>query len=315
MSPTRDLQGIIPPMVTPLQGEDALDCAGLERLVEHILSGGVHGLFVLGTTGEAPGLSYRLRRELIRRSLRQVAGRVPVLVGVTDTSLTETVRLAEYAAEQGAAAAVLSAPYYFPAAGEELREYLGHLLPLLPLPVYLYNMPSHTKACFSPRLIESLLHLPNLAGVKDSSGNMVLFHEYREVLSRRSGLRLFMGPEELLGESVLLGGDGGVSGGANLFPSLYVAIFEAARAGDLERVRALHHEVMAIRRTLYSVGDYSSSFLKGLKCALSIRGICDDFMAEPFHRFRKEEREVVAHHLDTVLQRLEPLCASSAAAT
>src|SRR5947209_12413291 len=83
----RPLSGIVPPMITPLQGPDQLDEAGLERLIEHMLVGGVHGLFVLGSSGEAPHLSYRLRRELIERTCRQVAGRVPVLVGITDTSL------------------------------------------------------------------------------------------------------------------------------------------------------------------------------------------------------------------------------------
>ena len=97
------LRGVIPPMVTPLHDRDALDIAGLERLVEHILDGGVQGLFILGTTGEGPSLSYRLRTELIERTCRQVAGRVPVLVGITDTAFVESVRMAHVAAEAGAA--------------------------------------------------------------------------------------------------------------------------------------------------------------------------------------------------------------------
>ena len=102
------LCGIIPPMVTPLENRDTLDAPGLKRLVEHILAGGVHGLFVLGTSGEGPSLSYRLRCELIERTCEQVAGRVPVLVGVTDASFVESVNLADYAADVGAAAVVLS---------------------------------------------------------------------------------------------------------------------------------------------------------------------------------------------------------------
>src|SRR5690242_1166346 len=79
----RPLRGIVPPLATPLRDRDRLDHAGLERLIEHVLAGGVHGLFLLGTTGEAPGLSHRLRCEAIERACAQVAGRVPVLVGVT----------------------------------------------------------------------------------------------------------------------------------------------------------------------------------------------------------------------------------------
>ena len=109
------LRGIIPPMVTPLLDRDTLDVAGLERLIEHILAGGVHGLFILGTTGETPSLSHRLRHELIERVCAQVRGRVPVLVGITDTSFVESVELGRKAAQVGAQALVLAPPYYFPA--------------------------------------------------------------------------------------------------------------------------------------------------------------------------------------------------------
>src|SRR5438094_2542997 len=119
----RPLRGVIPPLATPLLDRDRLHHAGLERLIEHVLGGGVHGLFVLGTTGEAPGLSHRLRCELVERACAQVAGRVPVLVGITDTSFVESVELAEFAADAGAAAVVLAAPYYFPAAQPELADY------------------------------------------------------------------------------------------------------------------------------------------------------------------------------------------------
>jgi 4-hydroxy-tetrahydrodipicolinate synthase len=123
-------------MVTPLRDRDTLDVAGLERLIEHILAGGVHGLFILGTSGEGPSLSYRLRRELIDRVCRQVTGRVPVMVGITDTAYIETLNLARHAAGAGADAVVLAPPYYLPEGQPELREYLGHLAPELPLPLF-----------------------------------------------------------------------------------------------------------------------------------------------------------------------------------
>ena len=94
----KPLRGVVPPLVTPLLDNDTLDVEGLERLVEHILGGHVHGLFLLGTTGEAPDLSYALRHELVKRVCKQVKGRVPVLVGVTDTVFPESLRLAQTAA-------------------------------------------------------------------------------------------------------------------------------------------------------------------------------------------------------------------------
>src|SRR5258707_14210325 len=142
------LTGIIPPMVTPLRGRDKLDIAGLERLIEHILAGGVSGLFLLGTTGEGPSLSYRLRRELVERTCRQVNNRVAVLVGITDTAFVESVHLARHAAAAGAQAVVVAPPYYLPEGQPELQEYLGHLVPELPLPRFLYKMPARMKVSF-----------------------------------------------------------------------------------------------------------------------------------------------------------------------
>src|SRR3954471_11457309 len=157
-------RGIIPPMVTPLQARDALDLPGLERLIEHILGGGVHGLFLLGTTGEAPGLSHRLRCELVERTCEQVSGRVPVLVGITDTSFVESVEMAEHAADAGAQAVVLAPPYYFPAGQPELAEYIEQVAAAVPLPLLLYNMPSHTKLSFEPGTIARALQIPNVVG-------------------------------------------------------------------------------------------------------------------------------------------------------
>lgn len=285
------LRGVIPPMVTPLKDRDTLDVEGLERLVEHILGGGVHGLFILGTTGEGPSLSYRLRLELIERVTKQVKGRVPILVGITDTSFAESVNLADYAADHGVAAVVLAAPYYFPARQPELIEYVQNISAAVSLPIFLYNMPSHTKVGFEIETIKKALDLPNIVGLKDSSGQMVYFHEVRQLVKDRPNFSLLVGPEQLLAESVMLGGHGGVAGGANLLPRLYVDLYEAAAKGDLARVQQLHDRVMHISVTLYTVGKYGSAFIKGLKCSLSCLGICSDVMAEPFQRFRDEQRE------------------------
>src|SRR5512139_1726038 len=218
----RPLRGIIPPMVTPLLDYDTLDAAGLERLIEHILAGGVHGLFILGTTGEAASLSHRLRHELVERVCSQVRGRVPVLVGITDTSFVESVELARKSAQAGARALVLAPPYYFPTGQPELLEYLEHLLPELPLPLFLYNMPNRPKPAFAPETVRTAADLPGVAGLKDSSANMIYFRELQFLLEDRPDFTLLMGPEQLLAESVLLGAHGGVCGGANLLPRLYV---------------------------------------------------------------------------------------------
>jgi 4-hydroxy-tetrahydrodipicolinate synthase len=276
---------------------DTLDLAGLERLVEHILGGGVHGLFILGTTGEGPSLSYRLRCELIERVCDQVGGRVPVLVGVTDTAFVESVNLAGIAADEGAAAVVLSAPYYFPSGQPELQEYIEHIVTEIPLPIFLYNMPSHTKIRFEVATLERLLELPGIVGLKDSSGDLDYFRQAAALLERYPDTALLMGPERLLADALKIGGLGGVCGGANLLPRLFVELYDAIQARDLDHAAQLHTRVLELGSRLYSIGQHSSAFIKGVKCALSCLGICDDAMAEPFQRFRKQERELVKRAL------------------
>jgi dihydrodipicolinate synthase/N-acetylneuraminate lyase len=302
----RPLRGIIPPMITPLADHDRLDHSGLERLLEHILAGGVHGLFILGTTGEGPSLSYRLRCELIDHVGERVAGRVPWLVGVTDTAFTESVNLAEQAADAGAAAVVLSTPYYFPAGQPELIEYVEHIAREMPLPIFLYNMPSHTKLTFELDSLRRLFELPMILGLKDSSGDMTYFHRVLRLIGGRPDLSLLIGPEALMAEAVLMGAHGGVCGGANLAPRLFVELYEAALAGDLERVRAGQARVMELDATLYRVGRHASAFLKGVKCALACLGVCEDAMAEPFQRFAPPERSQVREHLEQLGLSLGP---------
>src|SRR5258708_3767293 len=152
MSDTRlptPLSGIIPPMVTPLRDQDALDVAALERIVEHLLAGGVSGLFLLGTTGEGPALSYSLRYELIDRTCDLVAGRVPVLVGVTDPALVEAQGLAEWAADAGADVIVAAPPYYFPMGQDDFVRWFTRLAEESPLPLFLYNIPPCTGITLS----------------------------------------------------------------------------------------------------------------------------------------------------------------------
>jgi dihydrodipicolinate synthase/N-acetylneuraminate lyase len=301
------LTGIIPPMITPLRDRDELDVAGLERLIEHILAGGVRGLFILGTTGEGPSLSYRLRSELIQHACKQVNRRVPVLVGITDTSFVESLNVARSAADSGADALVVAPPYYLPEAQPELQEYLEHLIPELPLPIYLYNMPALTKVHFELETVRRAMDEPRIIGLKDSSGDLNYFKSAAEMILQRPDWSLLIGPEEKLFDSLQLGGNGGVSGGANLFPKLYVKLVEAHRAGNPARAQELQRQIQRVSDSFYRIGKYSSSIIKGIKCAASCLGLCNDFMAEPFHRFRATEADLVKTRLKEIEAELSNL--------
>jgi dihydrodipicolinate synthase/N-acetylneuraminate lyase len=286
------LRGIIPPMITPLRGRDELDVPGLERLIEHILAGGVHGLFILGTSGEGPSLGYGLRQEVIARTCRQVRGRVPVLVGITDTAFVESVRLAQHAAAAGAQAVVAAAPYYFPTGQPELAHYLQRLVPELPLPLLLYNMPAMTKTQFDPETVKGAMQLEQVVGIKDSSGDLDYFEGLLQLARQRADWTVLVGPEELLAQTLVRGGHGGVNGGANFYPRLYVDLYDAVCRGESQRAAQLHQRVLRAAE-IYHIGKHASAGIKGMKCALSLLNICDDFMAEPFSRFLEPERDRV----------------------
>jgi 4-hydroxy-tetrahydrodipicolinate synthase len=294
------LRGIIPPLVTPLLDNDSLDEKSLERLIEHTISGGVHGIFILGTTGEFASLSYPLRKKLIKKTCQWVNQRVPVLVGITDSAFNESIQLARFAAEYGADAVVLAPPYYFSASQAELLEYLKQLSSHLPLPLFLYNIPSHTKVMFAPETVKAIAQFPQIAGMKDSSSNLAYLKQVQFALRDRDDFTFLVGPEEFLAEFVLTGGHGGVCGGANLFPEIYVNLYQAAVDKDFNKISELQNKVMQISTTIYNVGKYDSSYLKGLKCALSLQGLCSDFMAEPFHRFDPPEREKIKNALNAL---------------
>ncbi len=292
----RRFRGIIPPLVTPLTDRDTLDEPGLQRLVEHVIAGGVQGLFILGSTGEAPSLSYRLRGRMIETTCQLVQRRVPVLVGISDTSFIESLNVARTACEAGADAVVLATPYYFPAGQTELIAYVQRLTQELPLPVMLYNMPSLTKVWFEIDTLRQLSAIDSILGMKDSSGDLDYFRRLVSLRALRPDWSILIGPEHLLCEAMELGADGGVCGGANVLPQLFAGCYEAAVRGDQVQAAALIAQIGDFQE-IYTIGKYASRFIKATKSALSLLGICSDVMAEPFNHFlppqRRQVREVL----------------------
>ncbi|NDV64725.1 dihydrodipicolinate synthase family protein [Bacteroides sp. 224] len=294
------LKGIIPPLVTPLLDNDTLDIKGLENLIERLIKGGVHGLFILGTTGEAQSISYCVRRQMIEETSRINNKRLPLLVCISDTSITESIKLAQIAADCGADAVVSAPPYYYAPSQVELAEFYLDLADRLPLPLFLYNMPSHTKVNFAPETIRAIAENKKVIGFKDSSANAVYFQSVMTAMKDRPDFSMLVGPEEITGEVVLMGGYGGINGGANMFPELYVDLYNAAAAEDLQEVRRLQQIIMQISTTIYTVGKYGSSYLKGVKCALGLLGVCNDHLAAPFNKFKEPEKEKIRQALDKI---------------
>lgn len=300
MNLPRPLRGIITPMLTPLVDPDNLDVGALGRLIEHLLLGGVSGLFILGSTGEAPGLSYRLRKEVIDRACSIVNGRRPVLVGITDTSSVESLGMAEYSARAGVSALVLSPPYYYSLSQGAFLGYLERFVPKLPLPLYLYNMPTYTKLAIAPETVRAAADIPNLYGLKDSSGDRGYFRAVQQAVSGKPEFALLVGVEEVLAELVGFGAHGGVCGGSNLEPELYVCICDAAARGDRSAVEVLQKRILQVSAGVYRVGEPGSSYLRGLKCAASLLGLCTTAMAEPYVPLSPAEQKQIRQNLTKI---------------
>jgi len=296
----KKLCGIVPPLVTPLLDNNTLDIDGLERLIEHVIAGGVHGIFILGTTGEGPSLSLNLQKQMIKESCRILYKRLPLLVGISHTSIVESVHLSQFAYEIGADSVVSAPPYYFASSQPELIEYYENLIPQLELPLFLYNMPALTKVSFTPETIKRIAENNKVIGFKDSSANGTYFQKVMYEMQDNKDFSIFIGPEEMMAEAVMMGADGGVNGGANMFPKLYVDLYHAALSGKLEEVRKLQSKVMKISSAIYNAGNYGSSFLKGVKCSLSVLGICNDFVASPFNRFDNEYKNKIVKAIEDI---------------
>lgn len=297
------LSGLIPPMVTPLDALRQLDVAGVKNMVGHLLEGGVDGVFLLGTTGEGPHLSYEIRNRLVKETCRLVKGRVPVLVGITETDLEDALIFAKACRGYGAAGVVAAPPYYFKLTQAECVAWFTELADRSPLPVIVYDMPAHTDTVIEPATIAKLAAHENIIAMKASSSVIALFNKFRVALEPfREKFSLFMGPDEAMGEAVMLGADGGVCTGANLWPKAFKKMYLAACAGDLETVRKIQRFTTLSSYLLYGLGQGQIGFLKGVKAALSEMGLVRNVLCAPFAPFTGAERAKVRKAL-SVLRR------------
>ena len=280
------LRGIVPPLATPLKAPNRLDDGALEALIERVLAAGVNGLFLLGTTGEGPALSYAVRRKVIRRAITVNRGRVPILISVTDTAWDEALALAKYAADCGADAIVAAPPCYFPFSQEDVRAFLGGLAEASPLPVYLYDIPSHARNRFEVETVVALSESPKILGIKDSTGDLDNLRALLAAFRDRPDFSILIGPEELLHQAVPMGVHGGVTGGANIHPRLYVDLY----ADPSEQLQA---QVMDISRSIYSAIPGPSAYLRGMKTALAELGIGNGTLAAPWQPLEGAPREAI----------------------
>lgn len=238
-------QGIIPAMVTPFTADGELNEPAVRRLIDRLLAAGVHGLFVLGTNGEFFAMTEDEKVELVRMAADQIGGRVPLYAGAGAITTAETVRLARRLRQAGADALSVITPYFVPVSQSELQAHYEAVAAAAELPIVLYNIPARTGVVLEAGTVESLSRLPNVVGVKDSSGNF----EHILQLIQRTGpdFAVLAGTDSLILSTLLAGGAGAVAASANAAPETVVSIYEHWKAGRLDEARRSQAELAAVR--------------------------------------------------------------------
>ncbi len=248
MEDTR-LHGVIVPMLTPLTSDgSALAVEAIPSLVEFLITAGVHALFVAGTTSEGPLLSVSERRTLLERTVLAVDDRLPVVLHVGAAATRDAVELAAFAADAGASAIASVTPYYYAYDRDDLSAYFREVAAAAPdLPMYLYSIPARTGHQIGSDLARELAELPNIVGIKDSTGDMQQLLAYLEL----PGFTVVSGSDVLAGAALTAGAHGIVSGLAGVVPEPFVELWNAHRAGDEARVQRAYRTVLRVAAALH----------------------------------------------------------------
>jgi 4-hydroxy-tetrahydrodipicolinate synthase len=261
------IRGVVTPLITPVDAEERVYETGLRNLIEHVLSGGVHGVFVLGSTGEFYGVDYDEKRRATEITIDQVKDRVPVYVGASAITTRECIKLSKMAEVAGAQAVTVLTPMFISPSEEELYQHFRAIAESTTLPILVYNNPDRTGVNMSANLIERLAGIPNIVGAKDSSGDLTLTSEYIRC-TRDKGFRVMAGRDTMILGTLVYGGVGCVAATSNVAPSLVVEIYNKFMAGDMQGSLEAQYRLAPLR-IAFGLG----SFPVVMKDALNLLGV------------------------------------------
>ncbi len=259
--------GIIPPVATPMKDDEELDLPRLRWFIDHLIGNGVHGVFVLGTNSEFCTLDDREKQEVIATAVAHVNGRVPVLAGTGAESTREVIRLTKMAEREGADGASIITPYFILPNQQEIFDHYRRIAESTRLPILLYNNPA---TCGGVKIdvgtLARLAEIPNIVGIKDSSGDLQNTAEYIRVAPDR--FSVMIGRDTLIFYGLMAGARGAVPATGNVAPALVAEIYNRHRAGDLAGAKAAQDRLSPLRLALTL-----STVPSGLKAALRMIGL------------------------------------------
>lgn len=269
-------KGAVPALVTPLTEDGAVDEPKLRAVVDHLIGAGVHGLFVLGSAGEIYGLDAPAKRRVLEVTVEQVAGRVPVWCGASEISTPACLATVRMAHEVGGvdAFSVLT-PYFMTPSQSELVTHFRAIAESTDLPVLLYANPGRTKVPITVETVVTLSAVPNIVGVKDSTGDMAITQRY--INETPDDFSVIIGNDAVILPGLYLGATGIIASTANAVPDLVVALYDAFVAGDHARARRLQLLLGDVRSVLVNTGTFPIA----IKEAMRLRGVDAGYCLAP----------------------------------
>ncbi|MBS7622299.1 4-hydroxy-tetrahydrodipicolinate synthase [Candidatus Bathyarchaeota archaeon] len=259
-------EGVMPALVTPFTDNgDRVDESRLRELVDYVIGHGVSALVPCGTTGEFQNLTLNERKRVLEVVVDHTNGRVPVIAGTGSSGTKLTIEATQHAKDVGAAAALVVTPYYHKPADRGIYEHYRSLAEAVDLPIILYNIPQATGVNLSWQMVEDLVEIPNVVGLKDSSGEL----RYMLSVLEKTGSRLSVlcGHDEVVLPALAAGASGMILASANFMPDLWVELYQAVKRGDLKTAREMQVKVQKISRIIVRSGPVGS------KAALRMLGI------------------------------------------
>ncbi len=284
--------GIVPPLVTPMTEEGDVNIPVLKRLVRRLIQAGVHGLFAVGSSGEAYALSLEEKKVVGEAVLEAAEGKVPVMIGAGAPTTREAVTLAEMAKALGAQAISVVTPYFVAPHQGELYQHF-RAISEVGIPMYLYNQPLRTGVPIHPETVGRLAREGRAKGIKDSSADLATTMSF--IQAGGADFTVLAGNDSLILGSLVMGAKGAVAGSANLVPELVVGIYEAYQKGDLERARQLQYRLHPLRQA-FRLGTFPAMLKEGLE----LLGIPVGPPRLPATRLTASERQQLQELLDWV---------------
>ncbi|MET0682045.1 MAG: dihydrodipicolinate synthase family protein [Casimicrobiaceae bacterium] len=280
----RRIQNVVVPLLTPLDADEHIDMASLRRMVDFLIAGNVDAIFVLGSIGEGPALRPAERRKLALETVRAVAGRCAVIAGAIEPSTARIIDEIDNLSGVGLDGFVATTPFYYSGYSDaDLVAHFRAIAARAPAPLIAYNIPQNTKIALRSAVVRALAGIPNIAGLKDSSGDWTEFQATLLDRSRPRDFVVLQGMQQLSAVSMLAGADGLVPGMANVHPALLVDLCTAARAGRI--ADAMHHQATLDR--LLAVRGRATQHAN--KLMASRRGLMQDHVTHPLPRMTDAE--------------------------